>query len=196
MRHTVQTRFTSFLLQCIISVHWCMKLLLPFLLFPFLSMAQEPMPRLENDTLYTLSGYKIFRGQTLEFANGLERYGRFKFVSVKNGILSTSLTNCPVIVKEFRKFWISKGLNNGYIVFDGYLIRKDGSRDYIVLQMAFDRAIENSPVLPSEIKVPDEFRNKYKRNIKREKQFLYNLYQDKVITKSAYQEMKKKLDEL
>lgn len=131
----------------------------------------------------------------MEFNNGLERYGRFKFVSVKSTILSTSLTNCQVIVKEFRKFWISKGLNNGYIVFDGYLIRKDGTRDYIILQMAFDRAIENSPVLPSEIKVPDEFRNKYKRNIKRDKQFLYNLYQDKVITKTAYQEMKKKLDE-
>ena len=61
--------------------------------------------------------------------------------------------------------------------------------------MAFDRAIENSPVLPSEIKVPDEFKNKYKRNLEREKLFLYNIYQDKVITKAQYKEMKKKLDE-
>ncbi|MEO7308367.1 MAG: hypothetical protein ABIR78_13530 [Ferruginibacter sp.] len=169
------------------------KLLFALFLCPFISMAQDPIPRFENDTLYTLSGYKIFRGQTLEFAKGLERYDRFKFVSVKNGILSTSLTDCSVIVKEFRKFWIS-GLNNGYIIFDGYLKRKDGTTDYIVLQMAFDRAIENSPVLPSEIKVPDEFRNKYKRNIKREKLFLTNIYQDKLINKEAYQEMKKKLD--
>lgn len=171
-----------------------MKLLFAILLCPVLLFAQEPIPKFENDTLYTLSGYKIFRGQTVEFANGLERYGRFKFVSVKNGILSTSLTNCLVIVKEFRKYWVS-GLNNGYIVFDGFLIRKDGTRDYIVLQMAFDRAIENSPVLPSEIKVPDEFKNKYKRNLEREKLFLYNIYQDKVITKAQYKEMKKKLDE-
>jgi hypothetical protein len=171
------------------------KILFTLLLSPLLSIAQEPMPRFENDTLYTLSGYKIFRGQTIEFAKGLERYDRFKFVSVKNGILSTSLTDCQVIVKEFRKFWISQNLNNGYIIFDGYLKRKDGTTEYIVLQMAFDRAIENSPVLPSEIKLPDEFRNKYKRDIKREKKFLYNLYQDKVIDKSAYREMKKKLDE-
>ena len=61
--------------------------------------------------------------------------------------------------------------------------------------MAFDRAIENSPVLPSEIKVPGEFRNKYKRDLKREITGLYNMYQDKVITKAAYNEMKKKLDE-
>jgi len=171
-----------------------MKLLFILLLCPLLSMAQKPVPKFENDTLYTLSGYKIYRGQTIEFANGLERYGRFKFVSVKNGILSTSLTNSTVIVKEFKKFWIS-GLDNGYIVFDGYLIRKDGARDYIVLQMAFDRAIENSPVLPSEIKVPGEFRNKYKRNRDKELDFLYNLYQDKLITKAAYREMEKKLVE-
>jgi hypothetical protein len=170
------------------------KIVFSFLLCPIILLAQDPMPRYENDTLHTSSGFKIFRGQTVEFANGTERYGRFKYVSVKNGILSTSLTDCQVIVKEFRKYWIS-GLDNGYIVFDGYLIRKDGSRDYIVLQMAFDRAIENSPVLPSEIKVPDEFRNKYKRDLKREKLFLYNMFQDKVITKTAYQEMKKKLEQ-
>ena len=171
-----------------------MKLLFALLLCPLLSAAQPPTPRFENDTLYTASGYKIYKGSSIEFANGLERYDRFKYVSVKKGnLLSTSLTNCTVIVKDFSKYWVS-GLNNGYIIFDGYLIRKDGTRDYIVLQMAFDRAIENSPVLPSEIKVPDEFRNKYKRDLKRESTGLYNMYQDKVISKAAYLEMKKKLD--
>lgn len=170
------------------------KILLLLLLCPFALAAQDPSPRFENDTLYTASGYKIFKGQTIEFANGLERYHRFKFVSVKNGILSTSLTNCSVIVKTFRKYWVS-GLNNGYIVFDGYLKRQDGTNDYIVLQMAFDRAIENSPIIPSEIKVPPEFRNKYKRNIKREYLALLNMYQDDVINKKTYEEIKKKLDE-
>ncbi len=170
------------------------KVIIILLLCPFISNAQERKPRLENDTLYTLSGYKIYSGKIIEFANGMERYNRFKFVSVKNGILSTSLNNCSVTVKSFKKFWIS-GLDNGYIVFDGYLKRQNGISEYIVLQMAFDRAIENSPVLPSEIKVPDEFRNKYARNIEREKLFLHNIYGDNVITKAAYTEMKKKLDE-
>lgn len=169
------------------------NLIIIILLSPLLSAAQEPKPRFENDTLYTASGYKIFKGHSIEFANGLERYGRFKFVSVKNNILSTSLTGCTVTVDSFRKYWIS-GLNNGYIIFDGYLQRKNGAREFIVLQMAFDRAIENSPVLPSEINVPDEFRNKYKRDLEREKVFLYNIYQDKLITKAAYKEMKQKLD--
>ena len=71
-----------------------MKLLLfTLLLCPLLSTAQDPSPKYENDTLYTASGYKIYRGHTIEFANGMERYGRFKFVSVKNNILSTSLKN-------------------------------------------------------------------------------------------------------
>ncbi len=61
--------------------------------------------------------------------------------------------------------------------------------------MAFDKAIENSPVLPSEIKVGDEFRNKYNRDKKRESVALRNMYEDKVITKKEYQEMKKKIDE-
>jgi membrane peptidoglycan carboxypeptidase len=49
-------------------------------------------------------------------------------------------------------------------------------------------------VIPSEIKVPDDFRNKYKRDLEREKLFLYNMYKDKVIKKAVYQDMKKKLD--
>ncbi len=168
------------------------KLLVILLLFPFTLIAQDPRPKFENDTLYTASGYKIYRGSSIEFNHGTERYGRFKYVSPKNGILSTSLINCTIIVKEFRKYWIS-GLNNGYIVFDGYLKRKDGTSEYIVLQMAFDRAIENSPVLPSELKVPDDYRNKYNRDLDREKLFLYNMYRDKVINKATYTEMKKKL---
>ena len=75
------------------------KLLFTFLLCPFISMAQEPTPRFENDTLYTASGYKIFKGSIIEFNHGTERHGKFKYVSVKNGILSVSLTNCTVTLK-------------------------------------------------------------------------------------------------
>ena len=40
------------------------KILFIILLYPFVSIAQEPRPKFENDTLYTASGYKIFKGQT------------------------------------------------------------------------------------------------------------------------------------
>jgi hypothetical protein len=60
--------------------------------------------------------------------------------------------------------------------------------------MSYDFVIENSPDLPSELKVPDEFRNKFKRNIKHELTTARNLYEDKVINKTAYKQLKEKLE--
>ena len=46
------------------------KLLMILLLCPLLLTAQNILPRFENDTLYTSSGYKIYKGLTLQFGNG------------------------------------------------------------------------------------------------------------------------------
>ena len=169
-----------------------MKLLFALLLCPFISTAQKPMPRFENDTLYTSSGYKIFRGQTLEFNYGTMRDGRFRYVTVKNGFLSKTLTNSTVIVKEIKDYSVTV-MGNGYVDLTGTIILKDGAREPIVLHMAFDYAIENSPDLPSELKVPGEFRNKFKRNIKKELTTARNLYEDNVIKKAEYKALKAKL---
>ena len=162
------------------------------LLIPLASTAQQTLPRYENDTLYTSSGYKIYKGLTLEFAKGTVRDGRFRYVTIKNGWLTKSLTNCPVIINEIKKYSVSV-LDNGYIDLTGYITFKNGSKEFIVLHMAFDRAIENSPVLLSELKVPDEFRNTRPRNIDKELVTAQNLYEDKVITKAEYLAMKAKL---
>ena len=168
------------------------KLFFTLLLCPLLSKAQKSSPRFGNDTLYTTCGYKIFKGQTLEFGNGLERYGRFKHVTIKNGFLSTTLANSIVIVKEITRFSTSV-FGNGYVDLTGYIILKNNSRELIVLHMAFDRAIENSPVLPTELKVPDEFRNTRPRDIKTELVTAKNLYEDHVIKKAEYLVLKNKL---
>jgi len=170
------------------------KLLFILLVSPFLSTAQERSPRFENDTLYTSCGYKIFRGQTLDFAKGLKKEGRFKYVTVKNGFLTKTLTNSSVLVKEL-KHYAASDLDTYYIDITGYIFLKNGASEYIVLHIAFDHAIENSPVLPSELTVPDEFRNKFKRDIKKEKLTALNLYEDKVITKAEYEALKLKLIE-
>ena len=65
------------------------KILFTLLLCPFIAVAQENKPRFENDTLYTLSSYKIYIGKTIEFAIGLERYNRFKFVSSEREVRPT-----------------------------------------------------------------------------------------------------------
>ncbi|MGB5006955.1 MAG: hypothetical protein WBO39_08430 [Ferruginibacter sp.] len=167
------------------------RLLFSMLICPFISMAQKPMPRYENDTLYTSSGYKIFRGQTLEFEKGTMRDGRFRYIKVKNGFFSKTLTGRVVIVKEITKYAVTV-IGNGYVDITGYLLL-DGSREMIVLHIAIDRAIENSPDLPSELKVPGECRNTRQRNIKQELTTAKNLYEDKVIKKEEYAAMKKKI---
>ena len=106
--------------------------------------------------------------------------------------MTKSLTNCPVIINEIKKYSVSV-LDNGYIDLTGYITFKNGSKEFIVLHMAFDRVIENSPVLLSELKVPDEFRNTRPRNIDKELVTAQNLYEDKVITKAEYLAMKAKL---
>jgi hypothetical protein len=169
------------------------KILFALLLCPFFSNAQERSSRFENDTLYTACGYKIFSGQMLEFNQGLERNGSFRYVTVKNGYFSKTLSNTSVIVKEITKVTTTV-LGNGYIDLKGYITLKDGSREIIILRMSYDFVIENSPDLPSELKVPDEFRNKFKRNIKHELTTARNLYEDKVINKTAYKQLKEKLE--
>lgn len=169
------------------------KALIALLFYPFFSNAQERESRFENDTLYTASGYKIFVGQTLEFGKGLERDGRFRYVSIKNGYLSTTLANNSVIVKEITQIKTTV-LGNGYIGLKGYIKLKDGSREIIILKMSYDYAIENSPDLPGELIVADEFRNKFKRKIRSELTTAKNLYEDKVINKAAYKELKEKLE--
>lgn len=162
-------------------------------LFPFNTHAQERIFKFEDDTLFTSSGYKIFSGQTLEFNHGLERDGRFRYVTIKNGFLSKTLANNTVIVKEITSV-TSTALDNGYVDLKGYIRLKDGSRDLIILHISFDYVIENSPDLPSELKVPDEFRNKFKRNIERELTTARNLYEDKVISKAEYKVLNEKLE--
>jgi hypothetical protein len=168
------------------------KILFAFLLTPLLSAAQEPEPRYENDTLYTSCGYKIFSGQTLDFGKGLKKDDRFRHVTIKNGFLSKTLFNSSVIVKKITEVTTS-AIGTGYIDFTGFIILKNGKREFIVLHMAFDKAIENSPDLPTELIVPNEYRNKFKRYIKTELLTAQNLYEDKVINKAAYTALKEKL---
>ena len=168
-------------------------ILLIFLMYPSLSFSQNPEPKFSNDTLYTSSGYKIFVGQTLKFAKGTVRGGGFRYIAVKNGLLSRSLTDATLIVKEIKKYAITV-MGNGYIDLTGNLTLKGRPNEFVVLHIAFDWAIENSPALLSELEVPDEFRNTRPRNIKKELIAAKNLYEDNVITKAEYHEMKNKLE--
>ena len=147
------------------------KLLFAIFVCPLFALAQNAKPRFENDTLYTSSGYKIYKGQTLQFGKGTGKNGTFRFIIFKNGGTSSALQNASILIKELKNFDISSwangyslyelttyGFGNRFIEITGTINYKDGSKGYIEIKMAFDKAIENFPDLPSELIVPAEFR--------------------------------------
>ncbi len=169
-----------------------MKRLLIVLLFcPLLSLAQNMVPRYENDTLYTSSGFKMYKGQTIQFGKGTRPDGKFRYINIKSETTSEALTNKSIVIKKMKNFGIS-ALGNAYIEIYGRIVFTDGSKGYVDIHMAFDRAIENSPNLPSELIVADEYRNKAIASVADELKKLNKLYLDGILTKEEYEAQKKK----
>lgn len=167
-------------------------LLFAFLFCAIILAAQKTVPRFEHDTLYTTSGFKIYNGQTLQFGKGSGRNGKFRFININSGATSRSLANTSMFIKELTNYGISI-FYNGYIEIAGTITYKDGSKTYLNIHVAFDRAIENSLKVISEIIVPNEFRNRPGGNISDEIIKLYKLYKDGDLTKEEYEEQKKKV---
>jgi len=174
------------------------KLALVFLFCPLITSAQETLPRFENDTLYTSSGYKIYKGQVLQLATGTAENGKkFQFVKFENGgnhLPSSTYKNTSITVKKLSDYKIT-GLGNRYIGIKGTLTYKDGSKTGVGIDINFDRAINNYDGLPGEIIVPEEFRNKKPAGLAGEIERLYNLYKEGALTKEEFEALKKKLIE-
>lgn len=131
------------------------KILLIFLSVPIFSNAQNS-PRFENDTLYTLSGYKMYKGQTLQFGKATGNGGKFKYANIKNEVDARSLEDNYVTITELKDFRnSSKG--NSHIEVLGNITFKDDSKGYIDLQLWFDQAIGNVAGDPGELIVPKKF---------------------------------------
>jgi len=126
-------------------------------LLPFSLFAQRSTGRFQNDTLYTSSGFKIYKGQTLQFGKGTGKDGKFRYVNIKNEVSTASLTNNSIVVKKMKNFGISV-LGNGYIEIIGKITFKDGSKGYIDIHMAFDKVLEEYAGTPSELIAPAEFK--------------------------------------
>lgn len=132
------------------------QFILFLLLCPMLSTAQNK-PRFQNDTLFTSCGFKIYKGQTLQFGKAMGWDG-FRHITVKNGIPARSLENNSIIVKNISGFDVSS-LGNYYIDIKGNIVFKDGSKGVISIHMAFEHAIGNLlPGITGELIVPDAFR--------------------------------------
>ncbi|MBK7434777.1 MAG: hypothetical protein IPI66_13370 [Chitinophagaceae bacterium] len=58
------------------------RILIIFLLCPLISLAQNSLPRFEQDTLYTTSGYNIYKGSVLQLGTGHFRRRLFQIHQV------------------------------------------------------------------------------------------------------------------
>jgi hypothetical protein len=149
-------------------------------------------PIFDGDTLFTSCGYKIYKGQVLQFGKATDERNRFMYVNIKNRVPPLMLQNNQIRVRELKDFGIS-ALGNGYITILGTLIVNNNERGDIEIHMAFDHAIENLSGIPSELLVPDEFRNKLKADPAREVERLNKLYRVGTISGEEFEAQKKKL---
>jgi len=174
------------------------KLVIILLLFPLISAAQKNVPRFENDTVYTTSGYKIYKGQVLQLASGTAENGKkFRFIKLENGgnhLVNSLYENTSITVKKLYDYKIT-GLGNYYIGISGTITYKDGSKNKIGIDINFDKAIENFEGLPSEIIVPQEFKNRKKEEPISEIERLFKLYKEGALTKEEFEALKKKIIE-
>lgn len=161
------------------------------MIFTIVCNVQGQLPRFEKDTLYTSSGFKIYKGQKLTFAKGTGRDGAFRYVRVVKAGEIQKLTDNSVIVKKLWKYNISY-LGNAYIMIKAYITYKDGSKGEEDFNLAFDLAIENFPGLPAELVVPEQF-TKAKISASEEISKLYKLFQDSIITKDQFEAQKAKI---
>lgn len=149
-------------------------------------------PALIDDTLYTSSGFKIYKGQLLQFGKPTGKRGNFRYVNIRTGITHNSVANRQVRVKELKEFGIS-ALGNAYITIIGTLIVKNTDRMEVEIHMAFDHAIENVKGIPGELVVPDEYKGVVKTDKQAELKRIENLYLDEIISKEEFEAGKKNL---
>lgn len=190
---------------------------------PLLSIAQNNLPRFENDTLYTSGGYKIYKGQTLHFGSGTSDAGYFAFVKFHPTMIKNNtyiMQNSSMLVSRVRSYKYA-GADNNSIRINGMVTYKDGKQEEADLLINFERATEDYDGLPSELLVPEAFKAKRAaRNVtaqtKRqptveevkkqpapaeiknlliadEIRKLFDLYKAGALTKEEYETQKKKL---
>lgn len=149
-------------------------------------------PALEDDTLHTSSGFKIYKGQFLQFGEMTGSRDRFRYVNIVNSVPHSALENKQILIWEIKGLSFSV-LGNAYIDISGTLVLKNKRSKEVEIHLAFDHAIENIPGIPSELVVPDEFRGIFKKDPEAELARIETLYNNKIITKEELEAATKKL---
>lgn len=197
-------------------------LLFTLLLCPLSSKAQNNLPVFLNDTLTTSGGYKIYKGQTLQFATGTSAAGYFNFIKFHQSMAKNNtytLQDGSMLIKNIKGYKYS-GPDNNSIRLAGTLTYKDGRKEETDILLNFERATEDYDGQPSELNIPEQFKRKpgqatvkaetkqpaaveikkqtapddlRKLLVADEIKKLFDLYKAGALTKEEYEAQKKKL---
>lgn len=199
------------------------KIICILLLCPLFTAAQTYLPSFENDTLTTTGGYKIYKGQVLQFASGSGSAGYFRFVKFHPSMVKNNtyiLQNSTLLVKSLKGYKYA-GPENNTIRILGTATYTDGKKEEVDILMNFERAITGADGLAAELTVPETFRTVVVQtaataapkpaatvaetkkqasvdDVKRilvadEIKKLFDLYKSGALTKEEYEVQKKKL---
>ena len=197
------------------------KLLFVLLLCPLFLTAQNAQPYFQNDTLTTSGGYKIYKGQILQFANGTSAAGYFNFIKFHVSLAKNNtyiLQNSTIRVKNLKSYKYA-GPDNNSIRITGTLTYKDGKQEETDIIMNFERATQDYDGQPAELTIPEAYKRKPTETLREEikkqsavetkKQTapddlrkllvadeikkLFDLYKAGALTKEEFEAQKKKL---
>ena len=139
-----------------------MKILFVLLLSPLFLSSQNNLPMFQNDTLTTTGGYKIYKGQTIQFATGTLAAGYFTFIKFHQSMAKNNtytLQNGTMLVKNLKGYKYS-GADNNSIRMAGTITYKDGKKEEADILLNFERATEDHDGQPSELNIPEQFKRK------------------------------------
>jgi hypothetical protein len=149
-------------------------------------------PALQNDTLYTSSGYKIYLGRLLQFGDATGKNGWYRYITFLTPTKPSSVEGKQLRVEEIKDLTFSV-LGNAYINIIGTLMVNNTEGRELQLHIAFDHAIEDVRGITGELVVPDEFKGVLKKDVHTEFKRVENLYLDGIISKEAFEAAKKYL---
>ncbi len=155
------------------------------------------VPGIENDTLYTTSGYTISVGQEIKLGVGTKDNGDFKFITAAKTLLAPPNQRLPSLrssadghIATVKKIKAEGNSKNGYVY---HVIIGVGE------PMNYECDVE-SAIVAGEIIVPDQYKPKVKTtsaaqsfSVADEIAKFKKLYDDSVITKEQFEAQKKKL---
>jgi len=178
------------------------KLFFAFTLLPSIALAQV---KFERDTLYSLSGYKVYKGLVIHIGTGSTPDGDFKFIrrnSTGFGTLMATTDNNSYNKDQFSMPRTYAGHKGETVKIVERGSKKTGYvwEPLISMEMGVRYEIDlDNAIATGEIVVPEEFRPKSKTataapvSVADELAKLNKLYKDSILTKEEYDTQKKKL---